>query len=173
MNKTALIIDHDDSFIWNIKAWLEPEFQVSILNHSENINHDQINLYDLIILSPGPKNPVDYPMSLNLLTEKIYKPVLGICLGFQMMTVASGGTVTAYSPPKHGKTSGITCHNKLFNNLQVARYHSLQCLISDNFEIIAYSTDDQIVMWDEIENQVVFLFCVQPTSLFDHHSCKL
>lgn len=143
IKKTALIIDHDDSFIWNIKFWLEPEFSVTLLNHSQLKHLSSINDFDLIIMSPGPKSPLDYPESLKLIQE-IKTPILGICLGFQMLTLVHGGRVLPYTPPKHGKTSTLTS-----NRLQVGRYHSLKCEPSDDFKIIALSADDHCVMWAE------------------------
>lgn len=154
VQKNALIIDHDDSFIWNIKFWLEPEFSVTILNHSQLNNQAVFSHYDLIVMSPGPKSPQDYPRSLELI-KNLNQPVLGICLGFQMMTLLSGGSVQAYTPPRHGKTSVLDT-----NHLKVGRYHSLKCLPSKDFKVMAYSQDDQCVMWAEhlTKKQIGFQF---------------
>lgn len=147
MTRTALIIDHDDSFIWNIKFWLEPELQVSILNHRHLTTFEKLNYFDLIILSPGPKAPMDYPASLNILNS-VDKPILGICLGFQMMILNSQGKVMTYSPPKHGKTSLLESSHE-FQGLKVGRYHSIHCQPSTDFKILATSQDDHCVMWGQ------------------------
>lgn len=135
----ALLVDHHDSFTHNIKAWLKPRFAVSIVDCYEV---DQINLldYQLVILSPGPKTPSDYPQTKNFLRSvPANKPVLGICLGLQMMTELENGSVREYHPPVHGKTSALQSGDPKFNNLLVARYHSLKCEVTDNFEVIATS----------------------------------
>jgi anthranilate synthase/aminodeoxychorismate synthase-like glutamine amidotransferase len=153
MIKKALIVDHDDSFIWNIKFWLQPEFETTIINHKYVLDFEKLNTYDLIILSPGPKHPADYPKSLAILNSKIKIPILGICLGHQMMTLTSNGVVSTYTPPLHGKKSKLCAAIEKFNHLQVARYHSLRCIPSDDFNILATSQDDHSVMWVEHKNK--------------------
>ncbi len=161
MFSTALIIDHDDSFIWNIKFWLQPEFNVSVINHAQ-IAAVNLQDYDLIVLSPGPKSPLDYPQSLELLSS-MHQPVLGICLGFQMMTVASGGKVETYSPPKHGKTSRLKSMTP-FDQLAVGRYHSLRCKPGTEFKVLATSQDDHSIMWSEHKTKKQIGFQFHPES---------
>lgn len=161
LSPTALIIDHDDSFIWNIKFWLEPQFKVSVVHHAQ-ISSINVNDYQLIVLSPGPKSPQDYPESLKLLSH-LQQPVLGICLGFQMMTVVSNGIVETYSPPKHGKTSLLKAHAP-FDQLAVGRYHSLHCKPGNDFKILATSQDDHCVMWSEHKTKKQLGFQFHPES---------
>ncbi|MBC7458374.1 MAG: gamma-glutamyl-gamma-aminobutyrate hydrolase family protein [Bdellovibrionaceae bacterium] len=161
LSYSALIIDHDDSFIWNIKFWLEPEFKVTMIHHAHtsslNLGH-----YDLIVLSPGPKSPQDYPLSLKLLST-LQQPVLGICLGFQMMTMVSRGSVEAYSPPKHGKTSLLKSQAP-FDQLAVGRYHSLHCKPGEDFKVLATSLDDNCIMWSEHKTKKQIGFQFHPES---------
>ncbi len=175
MSKKALIIDHDDSFIWNIKFWLQPEFNITILNHSELKklqDSEQINTeYELVIFSPGPKSPENYPGSLDLL-NKLKIPALGVCLGFQMMTLNHQGHVKAYCPPLHGKTSLLHCEYPDYNNLRVARYHSLHCEPSDEFKILARSQDDDVVMWAEHKKKKHLGFQFHPESFLTEHADK-
>lgn len=147
MEKRALIIDHNDSFVWNISAWLHPYFNSDIVNHKEISNIDA-HLYDLVILSPGPKAPADYPQTVQFLKSfPDQKPLLGICLGLQIMTITYHGVVTELSHPVHGKSSLLYSDKyKEWNNTQVARYHSLHCLPSDQL-IIDATTQDNVVMW--------------------------
>lgn len=176
MVKKALIIDHDDSFIWNIKFWLEPEFNTTIINHSalsELPNPKQFcEKFDLIIFSPGPKSPSDYPASLNLL-RSLAQPVVGICLGFQMMISIAEGQVAPYSPPLHGKTSALDCAKLTeFHNLAVARYHSLHCIPSEQFKILAYTQDDRTVMWAQHKTKKHLGFQFHPESFLTEHADK-
>ena len=141
----AIIIDHHDSFTWNIKNWLSQSFDVQIIDCAE-INAQTNLTADLIVLSPGPKSPTDYPETLRYLkTLPTNQCVLGICLGMQMMTVVSGDIVKPYSPPLHGKSSALSSQNEKMNHLQVARYHSLMCEVSDSYLTLA-KTEKNIPM---------------------------
>lgn len=157
---TALLIDHDDSFTHNVRSWLSKKFDVTIINHKQ-LSHNQLNhknifehnstseKFNLIVFSPGPKSPSDYPHSLKYLTDIAdSQHVLGICLGLQIMTLASGGNVQTYSPPLHGKTSQLKSELKKINGLTIGRYHSMACTLPENkFNIIA--TSENLTMWVE------------------------
>lgn len=141
----AVLIDHQDSFTWNIFAWLSSRCEVSIINHTEILNI-KINDFDLIVISPGPKSPSDYPLTQKFIKSLDKgKAVLGICLGMQFMIASENGVILPYSPPLHGKTSHLQSSVKQLNSLKIARYHSLECKIDETkFELIAMS--DQIPM---------------------------
>lgn len=136
---TAVLIDHHDSFTYNIKAWLKSRFAVSVVDCNAVASVDAAR-FDLVIISPGPKSPQDYPQTKVFLKSlPPEKPVLGICLGMQMMNEIENGSVQAYYPPVHGKTSALVSGNADYNGLQVARYHSLKCSMADSFEVLATS----------------------------------
>ena len=151
----ALLIDHDDSFTYNLQHWLAPICtDLSVINHRDL----QKNLHaNLIVLSPGPKSPSDYPHVLDFInTISPRSFVYGVCLGLQMLVQLSGGKILPYTPPLHGKKSKLSLNDKLYsklysglNNLHVARYHSLYCAeySPQQFETLAKSADDQIPMW--------------------------
>ncbi len=148
----ALLIDHYDSFTYNIKSWLTPQFDVVILPYShlkeKNLKYEFFNNFNIIIFSPGPKSPQDYPHSLELLKKlKSHIPILGICLGMQMITENYGGKVIPYSPPLHGKISALRFLKNSLNlmpttEIHIARYHSLQCIqLPDSIELIAETVE--------------------------------
>lgn len=143
----TLLIDHYDSFSWNVKAWLSHYFSVEVISY-DDINSVDLKLYSLIVLSPGPKHPQDYPDTITLLKNiENSQAVLGICLGMQCMAFQTQNEVCSYAPPYHGKTSQISL---LFKNgsqqiTRVARYHSLKCNIDHSFDVLA-QVENQIPM---------------------------
>ena len=165
----AYLIDHDDSFTQNIRAWLSPYFTVELIHHEqlkdEAFISEILQSFDrkdiqfrnkFFVLSPGPKSPQDYPHSLSFLkklkNQNATIPILGICLGMQLMTIVEGSEVLTYAPPLHGKTSALEVldfnveDSKKLHCLQVARYHSLYCQVGDNFKIIASSDKKPMII---------------------------
>lgn len=147
----TLLIDHDDSFTYNLRDWLKP-----ISDEVEVINHRDVEkslFAHLVVLSPGPKTPQDYPHVLEFIKNLSTRTALfGVCLGLQMMVHSQGGKIAAYTPPMHGKKSKINVTDPVFKHLHgdaVARYHSLYCADFDKnaFELLATSQDDNLPMW--------------------------
>lgn len=154
----SLLIDHDDSFTHNLKHWLKPLFQeITVIHHRklQEISdfNSLVSQIDLVVLSPGPKNPKNYPHTLRFLKEADSRsPTYGVCLGLQMMAVSCGFEVSTYAPPRHGKTSALEIQHPDFldfKELKVARYHSIKVDLpkESDFQILATSKDDQHPMW--------------------------
>ena len=87
--------------------------------------------YDKIVISPGPGNPNQAGNCLEIV-KNVHKkiPILGVCLGHQIIGQVFGGKIIRAKNLMHGKTSKIK-HSKmgLFkniqNNFEATRYHSL------------------------------------------------
>ncbi len=161
----ALLIDHDDSFTFNLRHWLfAVAANVDIISHRE-ITNQIFSDYDFVVLSPGPKSPHNYPHITNWLKHHYFiKPIFGVCLGMQLMTIASNGQVRPSTNPKHGKKSVLHIQYKLncnyerdldsLSSSQVARYHSLICSELNDFKILAFSDENDsapalVPMWIE------------------------
>ena len=147
----AILIDHDDSFTYNLQHWLTPICsEVKVISHRDLKKNIHANL---IVLSPGPKKPQDYPHILEFINNLSNRTaVYGVCLGLQMLVQASGGKIKPYSPPLHGKKSKLEITEPRYSFLQnskVARYHSLYCAEYSPhlFETLAISQDDKKPMW--------------------------
>lgn len=130
----VLIIDARDSFTHNlVQVFLSLGAQVLVLdafiNKSENIK--KIN-FDYLVLSPGPRTPKQSGI-MKAACKYYYKkkPILGICLGMQVINEVFGGKTVKLKNIVHGKTSKINHNGQgVFTNIntptEVARYHSLQ-----------------------------------------------
>ena len=128
-----LLIDNYDSFTYNLYHYIS-KFKKNV----DVVRNDKINgisilkkKYDKIVISPGPGNPNQAGNCLKIVNE-VYKkiPILGVCLGHQIIGQVFGGKIISAKNLMHGKTSKIK-HNKkgLFQNIQnnfiATRYHSL------------------------------------------------
>jgi para-aminobenzoate synthetase component 2 len=87
----------------------------------------------MLVLSPGPGKPADYPETQSLyLSWREKKPILGICLGFQLMLETEGARMIRQARVLHGVETDIvtdpnsSTYQGMGDVLRVARYHSLQ-----------------------------------------------
>ena len=128
-----LLIDNYDSFTYNLFHYIS-----KIRKNVDVIRNDKIDgktvlkkKYDKIVISPGPGNPNQAGNCLKIVKEVYQKiPILGVCLGHQVIGQVFGGKIINAKNLMHGKISKIR-HNKkgLFkninNNFEATRYHSL------------------------------------------------
>jgi anthranilate synthase component 2 len=148
-----LLIDNYDSFTYNLVDCLET-IGCTITTVYRDLSLEAFNskikeiLPDLILISPGYGHPSEATSVLMVI--ELYQsiiPILGICLGFQMIITAFGGKIKPLNCPVHGKRSSlITARHPIFSAIQlpffVGRYHSLYAeSIPADFEVIAESSD--------------------------------
>ncbi|MCA1943751.1 MAG: aminodeoxychorismate/anthranilate synthase component II [Desulfovibrio sp.] len=129
-----LLIDNFDSFTYNLvqafqKIGLEPT--VVRNDRPELLALATSPEVQMVCISPGPSHPVNAGLCLQFL-ERLPRttPVLGVCLGHQILGHFAGATVNVGHRIMHGKTSPIRHNNKglfagLPNPFEVGRYHSL------------------------------------------------
>ena len=106
--------------------------EVLVLDRRE-INDEACQKADLIVLSPGPGNPDQYPETQALCRAWTgQKPILGVCLGFQLVLQLEGARIIRQSQVLHGVETEIDfdpfseTYSGLDQALRVARYHSLR-----------------------------------------------
>lgn len=144
-----LLIDNYDSFTYNVYQDVA-RFSDVIVVRNDELSVEAIR--DLnpsgIIISPGPGGPQDAGVSLDVVRELSgVIPILGVCLGHQVIAEAFGGTVGRANQVMHGKTSRIlTIPSVLFDGdpLDVMRYHSLVVQATDL--IVTARTEDGVIM---------------------------
>jgi len=139
----VLLIDNYDSFVYNIARHVKQlgaEYEV-VRNDAASIKDIVVFNPSHIILSPGPCAPDEAGLSLALV-EDLYRdyPLLGICLGHQVIGQAFGGEIRRAINPMHGMSSpifhmGEGLFRKVHSPVTVGRYHSLivdeSCLTND------------------------------------------
>ena len=112
------IIDHQDSFTWNVVHQFSKFDKVYCSNYF-NINKKKLDQSNTIVLSPGPGSPKDYP-----LTSKIYKKykgrkkIIGICLGYQQILFNEKGKIVQQKNIFHGYQSNVkvTTHDEVYDD---------------------------------------------------------
>ena len=108
-----LMIDNYDSFVYNLRAYFQEIGREILVKRCDELSLEDIkNLQpEGIILSPGPKRPQDAFLCVEALKQFQGKiPVLGVCLGHQVIGYCSGASVQKGRTPMHGKITAIR-HN--------------------------------------------------------------
>ena len=127
------VIDNYDSFVYNLVQYTGELGADRVVYRNDEVTVQQVAdlAPDLIIISPGPGDPVDAGISIEVVRQLGPRiPVFGVCLGHQAIAAAFGGRIRHGSEPMHGKCSAITHDGAgVFDGLPqpvtVARYHSL------------------------------------------------
>lgn len=151
-----VVIDNYDSFVYNLARYIEQLGQeVTIIRNDEKSVIDIFNLNPShIILSPGPCTPSEAGISIELvksLPDDL--PLLGVCLGHQVIGQAFGANITRAIRPLHGQSSMLEhdkqgLFRKLPSPLKVGRYHSLiisQQGFPSDLNITALSEEGEIM----------------------------
>ncbi len=145
-----LIIDNKDSFVWNLAEYVSFYDKMKVVPNTITLNEVKKINPDGIIISPGPGSPDKKRDVENCpeIIKNIDVPILGVCLGHQIIAHIFGGKVGRVYPV-HGKSSlirhdGKTIFKNIKNPLNVGRYHSLAVLeIPKDFEISATTIDTE------------------------------
>jgi len=128
-----VFIDNYDSFTYNLVQYIR-----EIGAETRVFRNDAVDIGDIadlnpegIVISPGPGGPADAGISLAVIRAFSGRtPILGVCLGHQVIARAFGAAIVPAAHLMHGKTSAVSCDRKtLFQNLPASfsamRYHSL------------------------------------------------
>ena len=177
-----ILIDNYDSFTFNLYHYL------STYSHVDVVRNDKIDFseiikkkYDKIVISPGPGNPNQAGNCLKIV-KKLYKkiPILGVCLGHQIIGQVFGSKIIQAKNLVHGKTSEIISKKlgilkNLPKKFEATRYHSL---IVDNKTlskdlIITATTKNNIIMG--IQHKIYNVHGVQfhPESIKTRYGLKI
>ena len=123
---------------------------------NDQITSNQIlkKKYNKIVISPGPGNPNQSGNCLKIV-KSLYKkiPILGVCLGHQIIGQVFGSKIIQAKRLMHGKTSKIISKKigilkNLPKSFEATRYHSLiidKKSLSKHLEITAESKDGLIM----------------------------
>ncbi|MCA8979564.1 MAG: aminodeoxychorismate/anthranilate synthase component II [Planctomycetes bacterium] len=150
-----VVLDNRDSFVWNLVQALEAlGAEVRVLRAPE------VDLAAVVearparlVIGPGPGGPADARTSLDALEHFAGRiPILGVCLGLQVVALRFGARVVR-GEPVHGHASRVEHDARgLFRGiaspLTVGRYHSLRvesASLPDVLEASAWSEDGALM----------------------------
>lgn len=146
-----LIIDNYDSFTWNLYQYFRMMGKIVDVKRSDSIQVSDFNRLSInrLVISPGPgilKNSSISIKAIRYFYKKI--PILGVCLGHQVIAQFFGAKLKCAQVVMHGKSSVIRHNGRgvfvgLNQTLNVVRYNSW--VVDSNtipacLEITAWST---------------------------------
>jgi len=155
----VLLVDHHDSFtfnVWQLVASLGHDCDV-VLSGEIDVASVRLRAPSGIILSPGPCTPREAGASpaiaLAVARGELAVPLLGICLGHQVIGAVLGASVQRAKRPVHGRATPIRHDGRgLFEGLPSpfiqARYHSLvvdPSTMPPELEPCAWSEDGELM----------------------------
>lgn len=151
-----LVIDNYDSFTFNLVQYIQTTGRQVVVKRNDEITIEEINKMkpDAMLISPGPGNPDTSGICLDIVKE-FYQtiPMLGVCLGHQIIAQAFGGKIIKAARPLHGKVEKIEHDQKhLFQGIhspsKVTRYHSLiveEASLPECIEVSAKTKNGEIM----------------------------
>jgi len=180
--RKILVVDNYDSFVFNLVQYLQQLGAECTVVRNDQLKVSDTDNYDGVLISPGPGTPEAAGISVELVKYCAQKliPLLGVCLGHQVIAVAYGATVSRAPELLHGKTSVVNHNNKsvlidIPTPFTATRYHSLAIekqTLPDEIEVTG-STDSGVIM--AIQHKTLPICGVQfhPESVLTEHGYQM
>ena len=178
-----VVLDNRDSFVFNLaRYFVLLGAQVKVLpSHNTDLEEIQSAKPQALVISPGPCTPKEAGVSMACVRKfRGIIPILGVCLGHQVIIEALGGVVLASNDPRHGRMSSVThdptdMFSGIPNPMSACRYHSL---IAEEQSLpqalrVTARTQDGVIM--AVENSQEHLYGVQfhPESILTQGGFRL
>jgi anthranilate synthase/aminodeoxychorismate synthase-like glutamine amidotransferase len=153
---SVLVVDFRDSFVHTIVGYLRALGADVVVRGADAVTVAEAESLapSGLVLSPGPGRPEDATAGHALLDRFAGRvPVLGVCLGLQVIADHWGASVRRAPELRHGETSAVEHDGRgvfagLANPLTATRYHSLAVVpdtVDDPLEVSA-ATPEGVVM---------------------------
>ncbi|PJC36660.1 aminodeoxychorismate/anthranilate synthase component II [Candidatus Peregrinibacteria bacterium CG_4_9_14_0_2_um_filter_53_11] len=183
----TLIIDNFDSFTYNLYQYCAQlgATPTVVRNNALTLEEIESEQYTHIIISPGPGTP-EAAGDIGICGEVVKKitntPILGVCLGHQIIMNELGGKIVRAPKPVHGKSSEIVIdtNSPLFSELpkkiEVMRYHSLigsREKLPPTLRLTGETVDDQLIMAVQHISRPLFGIQFHPESIGTPHGMKI
>ena len=170
-----LIVDNYDSFVFNVARYFDELGETTRVVRNDAVSDDDLKAR-AIVISPGPCSPAEAGASCEIVAKYSgHIPILGICLGHQVIGEVFGATVTRAQKPLHGEASGIThqgtgVFDTLPQGFAAGRYHSLivKNVAGTDLTVTALSAEGEVM---GLQHRIHPTFGVQfhPESILTEH----
>ena len=149
-----LVVDNYDSFVYNLVQYLGQLHADVIVKRNDQVTPTEALDFDGILLSPGPGTPQDAGVCPEIVRTCAGRtPILGVCLGHQVIAAVFGATVSRAPELLHGKTSLVEHHGDgvlagLPMPFIATRYHSLSVdpkTVPDEIEVTGVTSSGVIM----------------------------
>ncbi len=163
--RSILVIDNYDSFVFNLVQYLGELGAETVVRRNDAATVEQVRALgvDGVVISPGPGHPRDAGLSVDVVRELGPSlPILGVCLGHQVIGHVYGGRVARAPALVHGKTSEILHDGGgvlagLPAPFAATRYHSLVVELAglpDQLEVTGWTATGLIMALRHREHPV-------------------
>ncbi|MGH7736517.1 MAG: anthranilate synthase component II [Candidatus Tyrphobacter sp.] len=179
-----LYIDHYDSFAYNVVHLLAAQGATPVVVKSDDprLEPALLGRYAGVVIGPGPGHPREIPRVLEIAKCALERerPLLGVCLGLQVLGAAMGAEVTHAPAIMHGKTSRIEHNGEgIFKNvpspLVATRYHSLAldgATLPASLVVTARS-EDGVIQGVAVEKARAYAVQFHPESVLSEHGARI
>ena len=179
----VVVVDHHDSYTWNLVHLVASVTGVlpTVVQHDE-VEPDEVLRHSHVVLSPGPGTPVthaDFAVGREVLLAATV-PVLGVCLGMQGLVSVYGGHVGQVTPA-HGDTARVQHDGSLLfggipSPFTAVRYHSLAAVaVPDVLVETAWcdGEDGRVVMGVAHREKSLWGVQFHPESILTEHGATM
>jgi len=173
-----LIIDNNTSYLESLKNLLSPH-SFSVIKW-EDFKYYKLDNYNLIILSGGHPNTVTYSHQLyedeikTILRSNI--PILGICLGFELIVYAFGGKLKELPEKEKGEIEiEIISNDTILKNITSLRVFESHRWIAESLpqELIPLAKSKEGVEIIKHITKFIYGFQFHPEIIVDKKDLKI
>jgi para-aminobenzoate synthetase component 2 len=177
--RRILVVDNRDSFVHTIVQYLRELGADCVVRDRSETTLADVDAFDGVLLSPGPGRPEETGVCLDI-ARSAHRPVLGVCLGHQVIATVYGGTVGRAPEIVHGYTAqihhdGAGVFRGLPDPFTATRYHSLAldpATVPPELTVTA-RTDDGVIMGVRHRTAPIEGVQFHPESVLSAHGHRL